>query len=107
MIRVRYPNGQCLKYKKAQNVVYSSHAWELRADDGEWIASVQLSAGAIVEAVFPCEVSNPIADIGSEQALKRSVEVLQMQRIPPRSRRDILEIKRLLRNFDARTGSWK
>jgi len=57
MMRVRYPNGQMIQYNRANSLHYKSHAWDLYTADpdegGSWIASIQTSAGVIVEVVEP------------------------------------------------------
>jgi len=51
MIRVRYPNGQSIIYEEATFLQRSQDGWNLYTDTQaiNWIASIQLSAGAIVE----------------------------------------------------------
>lgn len=64
MLTVRYPNGQAIQYNNANYLRYSTSAYEIYNGDpdksGKWIASIQLSAGAIVETTCPCKIHNAL-----------------------------------------------
>lgn len=61
MITVRFPNGQAVTYNSAALLTYKpGSAWELTSKNGGWVASIQESAGVIVESEPPCKVENPI-----------------------------------------------
>ncbi len=62
MLVVRYPNGQAVQYNDAYTLYRENDSWSLYANEKKtkWIASIQLSAGVIVEAVTPCRVYNSI-----------------------------------------------
>jgi len=63
MITVRFPNGQAVTYNDATHLIRSEDGWQLHTEKGgRWVASIQSSAGVIVEAMPPCSVSNPIQD---------------------------------------------
>ena len=63
MITVHYPNRMTITYNDANRLQYTSSGdSELRQEkDGKviWIATVQASSGAIIEAVAPCKVTRP------------------------------------------------
>ena len=93
MLRVRYPNGLVVQYNDAQRVVMSATSWDLYADTAKtkWVASIQPSAGAIVEYYRPCSVEQGIA---------------------PTSLRDLphstlRKMKRELEHYSIRNASWK
>ena len=62
MMTVRYPNGTAVQYNTAGSLYYKKWGWELYTESeesgGSWIASIQLSAGAIVEFSPACKVFN-------------------------------------------------
>lgn len=61
MITVRYPNGQTLRYKAGFLHHGDNKTWILREKkDGDPIAFIQASAGAIVEFADARSVSNPL-----------------------------------------------
>jgi hypothetical protein len=62
MMTVRYPSGLSITYNEANWLVYKtdSAAWELYTRNpksgGFWVASIQNSAGALVEVRPACRV---------------------------------------------------
>lgn len=66
MIRVRFPNGTTIQYNTATSMRYKPEAWELYADGEKgkqiWVASIQLTAGAVVEGVPACWVYDAKGD---------------------------------------------
>lgn len=86
MLTVRLPNGQVLQYNDACWLKRSSNGWALytadpdKYPDAKWVASIQDSAGAIVEARPPCRIYKgkaPAKPISLEQLAK---EVRLMRR---------------------------
>lgn len=94
MLRIRYPSGLVVQYNDAQQVVMGATSWDLYADppnNKKWIASLQPSAGAIVEYYRPCSVEQSIA---------------------PTSLRDLphstlRKMKRELEGYSIRNSAWK
>jgi predicted transcriptional regulator len=62
MLTVRFPNGQVVQYNDANELFYADRYWELFQDKNRvgWVASIQVTAGVIVERHQPCAVYNPI-----------------------------------------------
>ena len=57
MFTVRFPNGQTVQYNTAGYLVHGDNGWHLYVrKDGPWVASIQPSAGAIVECTPACRV---------------------------------------------------
>jgi len=83
MLIVRYPNGQEIRYNSAYclNRNRDGVGWSIYKDkeNKEWVASIQDSAGVIVEAEPACKVSNPAQeDIKSSiRSLRFEIELLQ------------------------------
>ncbi len=63
MLTVRYPNGLVVQYDTASYLLYGETEWGLYTTekDGEWVCSIQPSAGVIVENVSAHRVSKPLA----------------------------------------------
>ena len=59
MLRVRYPSGLVVQYDSANYLSYGDYAWQLWKDSKQqsWVASVQVSSGAIVEAAPPAQAA--------------------------------------------------
>ena len=60
MLTVRYPNGMAVQYNSATFLEHSANVWHLYtrrpSEGGKWVASVQVSAGVIVESASPCAI---------------------------------------------------
>ena len=95
MITVRFSNGQAIQYNTANYLRYTSSSYELYTADpdkrGAWVASIQLSAGAVVESVPACRVydashridEDGIAQITRElRSLKRRMNKQKSTRKP-------------------------
>lgn len=68
MLRVRYPNGLTIQYNTANCLTPDVHGWNLyTGKGGDWVASIQPSAGAIVEAVEACRVYQAADDPSGEK----------------------------------------
>lgn len=60
MLRVRFPSGMVIQYNSATYLSQKEIGWDLyeNKDEKKWVASIQLSAGAVVEAIPACRVYN-------------------------------------------------
>ncbi|HKO43359.1 MAG TPA: hypothetical protein VJU84_08715 [Pyrinomonadaceae bacterium] len=104
MLTVRFPDGTAVQYNQANYLVCGSTEVSLYSKkDGQWIASILNSSGAIVEGSTPCRVYDG----------RKTTE--QLQSLVPRLReltshsdcQVLVEMKRELENFDARRRCWK
>jgi hypothetical protein len=103
MMTVRFPNGQAVTYNDACVLAYEDHAWLIYGVRKKWIASLQLSAGAIVEAVRPCSITNPVQNITKESAIKMVLKMIE-------DREEIsglADIKRGLKDYNMQTCEWR
>lgn len=99
-LTVRFQNGNTIVYNSANHVVYGTTSWNLYSEKGgRWIAAIQPSAGAIVEAVPPCNIFSPSDLTG---AIRQVNSALENNRT-----------KKLLQGFNSHTntmtkgGKWK
>jgi len=54
-LAVIYPDGSWRKYNAANHLSRETHGWVLRtSESGDWVASIQMSTGVIVEAIAAC-----------------------------------------------------
>jgi len=107
MLTVRLPNGVAVTYNAATNFEY--HNGNLRFVDakGLWVAEVQASAGATVERVAPCKVTQTINDTDAAIAHLQSV-AYRREGLPYYGAGAKLgDLKRALGRFDARRRAWK
>lgn len=80
MMTVRFPTGLAITYNDARLVYYNDRHWELytgdKANGGRFIATIQPSAGAVVEVVPPCVVSTAalVGEVNRSRALIERVE---------------------------------
>ena len=105
MMTVRFPNGTFVSYNNATQARYESYGWVLYTKDpkegGVWIASIQPSAGAVLEAHEPCRMGT----INGQEALRHVAD--HLRDYMDYSSRDLLgKIKRGLLGFNARTERW-
>lgn len=103
---IRYPNGQAVTYNDAGYLVREIHSWSLYTDSSRsrWIASVQLSAGAIIEGTYPCVIENPLTERTESSAEGMVLRMYEQGRHKQGAR--AVRIKRALRRFDMRTWLW-
>jgi hypothetical protein len=84
MFTVRYPNGQAIQYNTAHSLKYSPDGWKLYTRDpdkgGDWVASIQLSAGVIVEAKPACRVFDASQGIENESITALTKEIRSLKR---------------------------
>lgn len=102
---IRYPNGQSITYNNACFLSYKNNgAWELYEDKDEkrWVASIQATAGVILEVKTPCKIENPIVDL----TLRKAVEMV-IEHIKCLSKYDVAKLKRKVKDFSTRTYEWK
>ena len=99
---VRFPNGQAVTYNRAHYLSYSKNGnWELYTEyGGDWIASIQKSAGAILETEAPCSIENPQIHMTVGVALRMVTRMLENGTCPGA---EAVQMKAALRNFDARS----
>ena len=106
MLKARYPNGTVVQYNTATRLYRGAHGYELytalKEEGGTWVASIQASSGAIIEAVSPCSVVGPTM---STVDMVNHVVSLCLQR--GLSALDLIALKRAVRDFNAKTGRWK
>lgn len=104
-VTVRLPNGLALTYNAAKTwrVEQSGNISLLDDDGGDIIATIQASAGAVIEFDEPCTIVGNAGTLGD-----MAQHVAQNARdVPWGSREWLAELKRALRKFDARTLNWK
>lgn len=108
MLTVRFPSGVAVHYNTATYCVRGENGWQLYTEkDGCWVATIQASAGAIVEAVPACSVTvPPVATVKS--ALQLIVHELARNPITGWEEGNVLsELKRRLASYNARTKTWR
>lgn len=102
--RVRFSNGQVVQYNSATKILHtdSGQAKLLNADDNI-LATIQPGADCVIEWVTPCSVEWP----------GKSIKHLA-QEIRERGRQlnwsdmgELVDLKRYLDGFDARSRRWK
>lgn len=116
MITVRFPSGLSVTYNDANYLTHSSTAHQLwqrknAAGQGEgFIASIQSSAGAIVEYVKPCRVERVAENLTPETALVLLVQ--HIRDIRPTNRcsgvaTNLRSLKGILKQFNSTRATWK
>jgi len=109
MLTVRFPGGVAVQYDAAHYLLRDGAGWHLytAAPDkgGQWVASIELSAGAVVEAVGACRIENPAAQLTGERAVEEVAQHIREygRRVP----KLVATLKRELAAFDARRMTWK
>ena len=108
MMTVTFPSGVRVQYSTANYLFRdSNHAWSLYTQkDGQWIASVQLAAGVIVEVVPACAVTAPPIP-SAEVALDVVLRQIESGQGHQASSWKVKQLKRALSRFNARSGGWK
>jgi hypothetical protein len=107
MIRVRFPNGQCIRYNDATtHRVGADGTVEIlrEAEDRTyWVAIIPKATPCLLEYMTPCAVENPIRpEMKAESCL---AEVMVHLRTLPGYR--LRDLKNALRDFNARSHCWK
>ena len=107
MMTVRFPTGVAVVYNDANFLSYKNHAWELYTADpdkksGRWVCSIPVATGCIVEVMPACRVEN------ASLTLKKAAHALatSMQSLRDCDRSDLAQIKKQLREFNARRWRW-
>lgn len=105
MLTVRFATGISVTYNTARFLSRESECWKLYTADpnkgGAWIASIQPSAGAIVEAIDACKVEQAALSVAEAARLLSSTDEL--------GRLDSSVVRRLkakLAGFNAKTLRW-
>src|ERR1700738_4173022 len=101
MMTVRFSNGNAIQYNRANHLVYRDGRMVLyTAEGGEWVASISLESGAIVESrVSACRVYNALANGEQIQFLINNVRQLSYNDLGVLAR-----LKKELANFNAHTS---
>jgi hypothetical protein len=109
MFIVRFPSCVSMTYNEATQLYYEDDRWVLYAgkkeSGGKWIASVQESAGVVIEAVPACRIDAPPIPTPKE-AITRAIELLPKMQGWSECRH-VADVKTLLKKFDARRRCWK
>lgn len=109
MLTVRFPSGVAIVYNSASHVRYRENGdFEIYTRSPEkggfWAATIQASAGAVVEVMAACSVSNPL----QLPELELMVNAIIQRRNPTYSEiRQLARLKRELRRFDVNLRRWK
>lgn len=108
MLTVMFPSGVRVTYNEANYCLRSENSWNLyTAKDGNWVASIQGSAGALIEARKPCVIAAPPLAT-AKSALELVVHELNRNQITGRDDMTLLrDVKQMLRRLDARKKAWK
>lgn len=109
MLVVRYPDGTSVTYAIANYVNYLGNgAIELYTNkDGRWVATIQASAGAIVEAEPASKIENPLKKLTGEAALDYVLENIHDLTKTWNGGYKASGLKRKLANFSTRYRSWR
>lgn len=110
---VRYPDGTAVTYNGAHYLEHETGSWHLYTkEDGDWVASIQASAGATVECQKACKVERPEEQVSTERLLERVLDRLRNHKrqhcslgwplIEP-----VRQLKCLLGRCDMRGGQWR
>lgn len=106
MLTVRFPTGVSVTYNTANYLHRENDVWRLyTAKDGEWVASISPASGCLVEAIPACKVENPTTDANRRTMLLNVVKHLREY-----SYMDfdlLIQLKRELKDFDAKARGWK
>lgn len=105
MLTVRFPDGVAVTYNTANFLSREADAWKLYTGDpikgGEWVTTIQISAGCMVESVRPCRVENPVVGLTNYAAAD-----LVLKNLRELDGRRLKELKMALRDFNAKTYGW-
>lgn len=103
-LSVRFPNGNTVIYNSANQLYHEESGWHLfsglKEKGGNWIAAIQVSAGAIIETASPCKISSSLED-----AIRQVNDALKSQQINDAGGL-LRKTKRLLRKFNATKRSF-
>lgn len=108
MIKVRFPNGQCIQYNDATGINVVTGGTEIIRKDkttgtNYWVAFLPAGSGCLVEWVNPCAVSNPVArEMTPESALALVRKHLRTLRCDL-----VAALKQDLCAFNAKRRTWK
>lgn len=105
MLKVRFPNGQCITYNNACYSTVNEKGYTLYAnkneENREWIASVPIDC--IVEAVDPCKIENPMIGLTLDKAFDMVVDALENKE----TNYNLSHMKKILKDYNAATCEWK
>lgn len=111
MLIVQYPNGVRVTYNEATRLYLEAGGWSLYTDKkergGQWVASIQVSAGVTVEAIPACKVEAPPTYNG-EAAIRAALDYLEDPRRRGTVGLDLLRgLKRAMSRYNARRAEWR
>lgn len=104
MLKVRFPNGQCITYDNANYCVHrdnGSDLYEKKCDKKTWVATVPHSC--IIESQEACKVENPIIEMTEQRAF----DIVLDMAIKNRTNCEWSYLKKLLKNYNAIEFEWK
>jgi hypothetical protein len=103
MLKVRFPNGQCITYNNAHycNTNSTCHTLYNNKKNLEWIANAPLDC--LIEAVDPCKIENPIIELTIDKAFSMVIEAIENKE----TGYPLTKMKKLLKNYNSNTCSWK
>lgn len=106
MLTIRFPTGLVVTYNAAIRVRTFNGCFKLYSDVKceQWIASISLSSGAIVESQTPCSIRNSLASVDQLDQLTQRVDRYEF------SYSEICALSRLktaLNSLNARKKEWK
>lgn len=106
MLRIRFPNGQCIQYNDAteHDQLANGDTQIVRVTEGKrfWVALITKGTSCVIEHVQPCLVTNPLQSQAPATAFKT---VMQHLRTLPAHQ--VRELKNALRDFNARSRAWR
>ncbi|MDP1795901.1 MAG: hypothetical protein Q8K78_00390 [Planctomycetaceae bacterium] len=107
MLTVQFPGGVRVQYNTANFLLRCADAWQLYTEkNGDWVATIQLSAGVIVEAVPARAVmAPPLASwVDGLDMLLKLIEQGHGDQLPSCKAKDL---KRALSRFNGRSKCWR
>lgn len=108
MLTVRFGSGLAITYNDANHVQWNApeggHTLYTRSG-GQLVATVP--EGAIIEFRRPCVISKPHEAEDLDNAIRVVADALEGQPGCNGARHRLADIKRYLRDFDARTMDWR
>lgn len=105
MLRVRFPNGYTVTYNAASKVSTWNNQRILNDRFDKWVAMIPPEA--IVECATPCTIRKPHEAEDLDNAIRVVHEQLSDRPHLNGQGWRLAEIKRDLRDFDARVGDWR
>lgn len=105
MVKVRFPNGQCVQYNNVVNWELATNGVHLKNRDKNIEAYVPYASGAIIEWVTPRRIDNPVVGLTDDAALDLILKHGRELRTYDQ-REKLSRLKRLLSKFNMRYQRW-